>query len=293
MHHPVILKEAIGALNLKPGGVVLDATVGGGGHASEILKRITPGGRLIGLDADEAALAISEKALRGHKGSFKLIRENFRNLDSVLLKENIKSLDAILFDIGVSSYQLEDPSGGFGIRQDSKLDMRMDSRLKMTAADVVNRFREKELSEAIKRFGEERFHNRIAAYIVEERAKKPIETTHELAAIIRRAAGSRYQKARIDPATRTFQALRIVVNDELAAFEEGLKKGVSWLAIKGRIAVISFHSLEDRIAKNLFKGYASLGILKIITKKPLRPSDKEIESNPRSRSAKLRVAERM
>jgi len=293
VHLPVILKEAIGALNLKPGGVVLDATVGGGGHASEILKRIMPGGRLIGIDADETALSIAENALRGCKGSFKLIHENFRNLDNVLLKENIKSLDAILFDIGVSSYQLEDPSRGFGIKQDSRLDMRMDSRLKMTAADVVNRFKEKELSEVIKRFGEERFHNRIAAYIVEERAKKPIETTHELAAIIRKAVGSRCRKSRIDPATRTFQALRIVVNDELAAFEEGLKKAVSWLAIKGRIAVISFHSLEDRIAKNLFKGYASLGILKIITKKPLRPSDKEIESNPRSRSAKLRVAERM
>lgn len=288
-----MLKEAISSLNLKPGYVVLDATVGGGGHASEILKSILPGGRLIGLDADKSALDTAEEKLRAFNGSFKLINDNFRNLDRALSKEGIEALNAALFDVGISSYQLEGKDRGFSIKEDSRLDMRMDPRLTVTAYDIVNGYREKELSEIIKKFGEERFSNRIAGFIIEARSKKPIETTHELAGIINRAAGSRYKKSGIDPATRTFQAIRIAVNDELNALEEGLKKAVNWLDIGARVAVISFHSLEDRIVKNLFKGYAALGVLKIITKKPVRPSGAEIGLNARSRSAKLRVAERM
>lgn len=293
MHQPVMAREVISSLNLKKGDVVLDATAGGGGHSRHILKGILPGGRLIGLDADEAVLKIAENTLEEFRGSFKLINDNFRNLDLILSKENIDNLNAILFDIGVSSYQLEGGMGGFSIKHNSRLDMRMDRRLKVTAYDIVNKYKEKDLSAIIEKFGEERFHNRIAAFIVQERSEKPIETTYELAAVIYNAVGSRYRKTKIDPATRTFQALRIAVNDELGALEEGVKQAVSWLKPGGRIAVLAFHSLEDRIVKNLFKGYSNLGVLKILTKKPMRPSHEEIASNPRSRSAKLRVAERM
>ena len=292
MHQPVMLNEAVTYLNLKKGGVVLDATIGGGGHAREILKRITPGGRLIGIDADVAALKITEETLKDFNRPFKLINNNFKNLDHILKREGIVSLDAILLDIGMSSYQIEDHARGFSMKSDSRLDMRMDPRLKISAYDIVNRYRERDLSEMIKRFGEERYHNRIARSISEERAKKPIETAYELASVIRRAVGFKYRTSRIDPATRTFQAIRIAVNDELASLEEGLKQAISWLKSGGRISVIAFHSLEDRIVKNLFRGYAKLGILKILTKKPERPSQGEVASNPRARSARLRAAER-
>lgn len=293
VHQPVMLKEAISFLNLKPGNIVLDATLGGGGHARQILKKISPNGKLIGLDADEAALKLAADALKDYHGSFILINENFRNLDRALSKENIKSLDAALFDIGISSYQLEDGSRGFSMKSDARLDMRMDRALKISAYDIVNRLKEKDLSDIIEKFGEERLHNRIARHIAQARSGKPIETTGELAEIIRKAVGFRYKNSRIDPATRTFQALRIVVNDELAALEEGIKKAVPWLSPAARIAVISFHSLEDRIVKNLFRGYAALGVLKIITKKPMRPAQEEVISNPRSRSGRLRIAERV
>ncbi len=293
MHRPVMLEEAISSLNLKPGHLVLDATVGGGGHSREILRKILPGGRLIGLDADEEALRAASENLKEFAGNFKFINENFRYLDKALAGEGVKSLNAAIFDVGVSSFQLDDASRGFSIKSDSPLDMRMDKRNDITAYDIVNRYKEKDLSDIIFRYGEERFHNRIAKRIVSERARKPIETTGELSGLVRRAIGTGQKNFRIDPATRTFQALRIAVNDELAALEEGLKKVVSSLDIGGRIAVIAFHSLEDRIVKNLFKGYAGLGVLKIITKKPVRPSEEEARDNPRSRSGKLRVAERI
>lgn len=293
MHRPVMLEEAISSLNLKPGHLVLDATVGGGGHSGEILRKILPGGRLIGLDADEEALRIASENLKEFAGNFKFINENFRYLDKALAKEGIKSLNAAIFDVGVSSFQLDDASRGFSIKSDSKLDMRMDKRSDITAYDIVNRYKEKDLSDIIFRYGEERFHNRIAKHIVSERARKPIETTGELSTIVRRAIRPGHRDFRIDPATRTFQAIRIAVNDELAALEEGLKKIVSSLDIGGRIAIITFHSLEDRIVKNLFKGYAGLGVLRIITKKPVRTRDEEARDNPRSRSGKLRVAERI
>lgn len=288
-----MFNEVLRLLDLKPGKVVLDATVGGSGHSAEILRRIAPDGLLIGIDVDDVALETAGKSLKDVGGSFKLIKGNFRNLDSILSREGIKAVDAAIFDIGVSSYQLDEEERGFSIKGEGRLDMRMDKSLKLTAFDVVNKYKENELSDIIYKFGEERLSRRIARFIVEERFKKPIETTRELAQIIRRAAGSRYKNSRIDPATRTFQAIRIEVNDELGALDEGLKKAVSWLAVGARIAVISFHSLEDRIVKNLFKGYKSLGILKVITKKPLRPSREEIKANPRSRSGRLRAAERI
>jgi len=288
-----MIKEVIGSLNLKEGQIVLDATVGGGGHAVELLKKVLPGGKLIGLDADPEALKIAEVNLKEYSGSFKLINENFRNLDIALSKEGLKAVDAVLFDLGMSSYQLDGPSRGFGIIKDGPLDMRMDPRLEITAHDIVNRYKEKDLSGLIERFGEERFHNRIARLIVTERSKAPIETTGELASIVHKAVGARYKNTRIDPATRTFQAIRIAVNDELGALEEGLKKAISWLDLGGRVCVISFHSLEDRIVKNLFRGYSDLGVLNKITKKPLRPTGEEIGANPRARSARLRAAERV
>lgn len=288
-----MLKEIISSLELKRGAVVVDATVGGGGHSSQILKKIIPDGRLVGIDADPDALIIAAHTLKDYTGNFTLVNDNFRNIDRILSKENIKDVDAILMDLGISSYQLEDANRGFSIKQESRLDMRMNSRSGITAYDIINRCSEKDLSEIIEKYGEERFHNRIARYISESRRNKPIETTRELAGIIHRAVGYRYRNLRIDPATRTFQAIRIRVNDELGSLEEGLKKAIFWLKPGGRIAVISFHSLEDRIVKNLFKGYSGLGVLKIITKKPLTPSQDEIFDNPRARSAKMRVAERI
>jgi 16S rRNA (cytosine1402-N4)-methyltransferase len=288
-----MLKEVISSLNLKQGGIVLDATVGGGGHARAILDKIAPSGKLIGIDADPAAIARVQENLKDLEGSFKLINANFRNIDRVLSKEGIKTIDAALLDVGISSYQIEDGSRGFSIKENARLDMRMDPSIEISAYDVVNRYRESDLSDIILRYGEERFNKRIARFIVDAREQKPIETTHELAEIVRRAVGSWGKRSKIDPATRTFQAIRIAVNDELGALEEGLKKTVSWLDIGSRIAVISFHSLEDRIVKNLFKGYAALGVLKVITKKPIRPQDDETMMNPRSRSGRLRVAERI
>ena len=287
-----MLREVTGSLNLKSGDIVLDATLGGGGHAREILNRILPDGKLIALDADEAAAERVADILKDYGGAFIFVNENFRDLDRILAKQNIKHINAALFDIGVSSYQLDENSRGFSIRGDGSLDMRIDRRQKLTAHDIVNRLKERELSDIIEKFGEERFHRRIARYIVEARNKNPIATTGELAGVIHRAIGFRSKKYRIDPATRTFQAIRIAVNDELSALEEGIKKAVSWLAPGGRIAVISFHSLEDRIVKNLFRGYAALGVLKVITKKPVRPGPEEVAGNARARSGRLRIAER-
>ena len=293
IHLPVMLKETTHFLNLKPGDVVLDATTGLGGHAKEILRKISPGGKLIGIDADGSALKLAGENLKDFSGSFKLINDNFKNLDAILSKEGVKSLDAILLDLGISSYQIEEYLRGFSIKNDARLDMRMDPRLTLTAHDIVNTYGEDKLADIIFRYGEERFSKRIAKFILQARSKKEIESTHELAGIIRNALGQGYRKKKIDPATKTFQAIRIAVNDELSALEEGLKKAVSWLDVGARICVISFHSLEDRIVKNLFKGYSDLGFLKIITKKPIVASEVEVEANPRSRSAKLRVAERV
>lgn len=288
-----MLKEVLSSLNLKKGAIVLDATVGGGGHSAEILKNISPGGRLIGIDTDPRAIEEAGKVLAEFDGSYRLINSNFRDLDAVLSKEGVKSLDAVVMDVGVSSFQMDDGFRGFSIKEDARLDMRMSPHTTITAHDIINRYKEKDLSDIIEKFGEERFHRKIARFIVEARAQKAIDTTSELAEIVRRAVGHRNRKIKIDPATRTFQAIRIAVNDELGALEEGIKKSVSWLDIGARICVISFHSLEDRIVKNLFKGYAALGVLKVITKKPLRPQDEEIILNPRARSGKLRVAERI
>lgn len=271
---------------------MLDATLGGGGHALQILNRIMPNGRLIGIDADPAALERAAGELQAYTSSLSLAHENFRDLDRVIAASGEGKIDAALFDIGVSSFQLDEAARGFSMRLDAPLDMRMDPRTPLTAADIVNRYKEADLADVIWKFGEERYSRKIARFIVEERSRKRIETTGELSAIVRRAAGGRYRKQRIDPATRTFQALRIAVNDELGALEEALRKAVALLKTGARIAVISFHSLEDRIVKNYFRSCAKEGILKVVTKKPERPSEAEAARNPRSRSARLRVAEK-
>jgi 16S rRNA (cytosine1402-N4)-methyltransferase len=286
-----MLDEVMSSLNLMPGYTVLDATLGGGGHAVEILKRISPGGKLIGLDADASAVAMAASALKDFGASCKLVNENFRDLDKVLVSEGIQKLDASLLDLGISSFQIDDGARGFSLQHDARLDMRMDPRLEISAWDVVNRYKEEDLAELIKNYGEERFARRIARYIVYNRRERPIDTTTQLRSLVHRAV--RGKRGRIDPATRTFQAIRIEVNDELGALEEGLKKSIGYLAPSRRIAVLSFHSLEDRIVKNTFKLHALRGDLKIVTKKPQTASREETLSNPRARSAKLRVAERI
>lgn len=286
-----MLGEVLELLDLRPGKKVLDATLGGGGHSIEILKRIIPGGMLLGCDADQAAVDRCRESLKDFAGSFKLVNANFRHLKDTLDREGLDKIDAALFDIGVSSYQMDEAERGFSIKNPGPLDMRMDRSQKVSARDLVNRLREEDLSGIIKDLGEERFHRRIARAIVESRRQKSIETTDDLAAIVYRAVGGR--RGKLDPATRTFQAIRIAVNDELGALKEGLEQVVARLSTGGRLAVISFHSLEDRIVKNKFKEYSAGGLIKILTKKPLRPTEAEVAENPRSRSGRLRVAERI
>ncbi len=291
MHRPVMLEEVLDFLDLRPGETVLDATLGGGGHSKEILKRITPGGMLLGFDADPEAVERARGLLKEFTGSFKLVNTNFRRLGEALDREGVAKVDAALFDIGISSYQMDKAARGFSIRNSGPLDMRMDPGLKISAKDLVNRLCEEELSGIIKDLGEERFYRRIARAIVEHRREKKIETTEELASVISRAVGGR--RGKLDPATRTFQAIRIAVNDELGALKDGLEQIVNRLNAGGRVAVISFHSLEDRIVKNKFKEYSAGGLVRILTKKPVRPTDAEAADNPRSRSGRLRVAERI
>jgi len=291
MHLPVMLNEVLDFLDLKSGDTVLDATLGGGGHSKEMLKKITPGGMLLAMDADPAAIDRARENFKDFTGSFKLVNSNFRRLGEALDREGIDKVDAALFDIGISSYQMDEGARGFSIKNPGPLDMRMDPGQKISAKDLVNRLREEELSDIIKDLGEERFHRRIARAIVERRREKKIETTDDLASVICRAVGGR--RGKLDPATRTFQAIRIAVNDELGALRGALEQIVDRLKTGGRVAVISFHSLEDRIVKNKFKEYSAGGFIKILTKKPVRPTDAESTDNPRSRSGRLRVAERI
>lgn len=292
-HRPVLIDEVIENLNLTPGKVVLDATIGEGGHSIEIFKKILPGGRLIGLDRDIEALKVSEQRLKPFQKDLLLILGNFRDLDKILESQRVKDVDGILFDLGVSSFQLENPERGFSIKKDGPLDMRMDRSSGLSAFDIVNRSTEEELSMLIRDFGEERFHRRIARRIVKMRKRSPIATTNQLRDLVLKAIPHRAKFYRLHPATRTFLALRLKVNEELDSLAEGLDKAVNSLAPKGRLCVISFHSLEDRIAKRTFIDYSHSGIIRLINKKPITPGAKEIKSNPRARSAKLRVVEKI
>ncbi|MDD5594818.1 MAG: 16S rRNA (cytosine(1402)-N(4))-methyltransferase RsmH [Candidatus Omnitrophica bacterium] len=292
-HIPVMLRESIDYLNLAPGKVVVDATLGTGGHSLAILEKISPGGKLIGIDRDSEGLKIAKERLSAFKNSTEFVYGNFVDIDKILGSLKVKKVDAIIFDLGVSSLQLEDPERGFSFQNEGPLDMRLDRNSYISAYDLVNNLNEEEISTLLRNFGEERWHNRIARYLVRERQKHPISTTRELSEVVIRALPYKHRYYRIHPATRTFQAVRIAVNRELETLQAALEKTVGLLNKKARICVISFHSLEDRIVKFSFRGFASAGVIKIITPKPLTPKEDEIAENPSSRSAKLRVGERV
>ena len=295
VHAPVMLKEAVDLLNPQEGGIYVDCTLGGGGHAKEILSRVGETGHLIAFDKDRHAIERSQKVLAPYLDRVTFMHRDYRFLADVLKELQIDGGDGILFDLGVSSYQVLEPERGFSYNYDAPLDMRMDDSSATTAADLVNTLSEQELGDIIYRFGEERWARRIASFIVEQRKKAPIKTTGQLTEIIKTAIPAAARRKGPHPARRTFMALRIAVNDELSGIEKGLRAGISFLKAGGRIVVISFHSLEDRIVKRIFREYAasSQNSLRILTKKPLVPSEQEVLVNPRSRSAKLRAAEKV
>jgi len=295
LHIPVMLREVIDYLDPKPGQIIVDATLGTGGHSFEILKKITPGGRLIGIDRDEDSLAICRQRFSEFNGSYELVHANFADLDQVLENLGIKKIDGIVFDLGISTYQLKDTERGFSFQQEGPLDMRMDKSSYISAYDLVNNLNENEISNMLWSFGQERWHNRIAHLLVEERRNQPISTTRQLADLVMRAIPYRYRKGyyRIHPATRTFQAVRIAVNRELEILESAIRKAVAILKNKAKICVISFHSLEDRVIKHTFRALKADGLVNIITAKPMTPVASEVAANPSSRSSKFRVAERI
>ena len=295
LHVPVMLDEVIDYLKLAPGQVIVDATMGNGGHSIEILKRITPGGRLIGIDRDESSLEICRERLAEYKDCCEFVHANFSEIDSVLGKLGIDSVDGVIFDLGISTYQLKDSQRGFSFQEEGPLDMRLDKSSYISAYDLVNNLNENELSDMLWSFGQERWHNRIAHLLVEERKVAPISTTKQLANLVMRAIPHRYRKSyyRIHPATRTFQAVRIAVNRELEILESTIKKAVAILKKQARICVISFHSLEDRAIKHTFRALKADGSIEIVTPKPLTPMMSEIDRNHASRSSKLRVATRI
>lgn len=307
-HVSVLLDECIDNLNIKPDGVYVDCTMGGAGHSKEIIKRLSKDGLFIGFDQDINAINTAKERLSEYSDRVKFVHSNFQNLKNELEKIGVYKVDGVLADLGVSSHQLDEADRGFSYMQDAPLDMRMDIRCSFSAYDVVNTYSEAELSKIIKDYGEDNWAKRIAKFIVEGRKEKNIETTGELVEIIKKAIP---KKARIDgphPAKRTFQAIRIEVNNELGVITEMIDDAASIMNEGGRICIITFHSLEDRIVKNAFRDLATdcicpphipicqcdkEALVKVITRKPILPTDKEIEENPRSRSAKLRVAERI
>lgn len=304
-HVTVLLKETIEGLNVKPGGIYVDGTLGGGGHSFKILQLLEDG-KLIGVDQDQDALAAATKRLSIFEGKFIPAHSNFENIKQVLVDLNIEKIDGLVLDLGVSSFQLDEAERGFSYMNDGALDMRMDQTSKFSAWDVVNTYSEGELLKIIREYGEENWAVRIAKFIVEARAEKPIETTFELVDIIKKAIPAKARQDGPHPAKRTFQAIRIEVNNELKIIEKTIEDAVSVMNKGGRIAIITFHSLEDRIVKTTFKRLAEGCIcpkelpvcvcnnkpkIKIITKKPILPSEEELENNPRARSAKLRVAQ--
>ena len=295
LHVPVMLQEVLDSLRLSPGQIIVDATLGTGGHSIEILKRITPGGKLIGIDRDENSLEICRQRLGDFKENTEFVHANFADLDQVLANLGIEKIDGIVFDLGISSYQLHDAQRGFSFQNEGPLDMRLDKSSYVCAYDLVNNLNENEISQILWNFGQERWHNRIARLLIQERRNEPICTTKQLANLVMRAIPHRYRRSyyRIHPATRTFQAIRIAVNRELEILENAVKKAVDILKKQARICVISFHSLEDRAIKHTFRALEADGLIKIITPKPLTPGSAELGVNPSSRSSKFRVAERI
>ncbi len=294
-HTTVLLEETVDGLNVKEGKKYIDATLGGGGHSFEILKR---GGRVLGLDADQDALdfvqeelRIKNQELRFEKKNLTLAKGNFKDIDKIATEFGFEKVFGIVFDLGVSSHQLDTVERGFSFQSTGPLDMRMDRDLSVKAADLVNILTKGELYELFNKLGEEHFAHAISESIVSSRRVSPIKTTSELVEIVRSAVPR--LKHNINPATKVFQALRIAINDEFNNLKEALPKALELLDAHGRLAVIAFHSLEDRIIKNQFKEFAEMGQGVIITKKPISPSFAEIEGNRRSRSAKLRIIEKI
>ena len=286
IHIPVMLNEVIEYLKPEPGKIIVDATMGTGGHSIEIAKRISPGGRLIGIDRDEESLSVCQERLKDFASSTEFVHGNFVDLDTILAGLNIKKIDGILFDLGISSYQLSDPLRGFSFQNEGPLDMRLDRSSYISAYDLVNNLKEEEISTLLLNFGQERWHNRIAHLLVQEREKQPINSTSQLADIVVKSIPARFRRRhyRIHPATRTFQAVRIAVNRELEILETAINKAIDLLDTGGRICAISFHSLEDRVVKHTFRNASVEGRLILITPKPLSPLASEVEANPSSRS---------
>jgi len=306
-HEPVMCKEVLASLACKPGGVYVDGTIGGGGHAQTILEESAPDGLLIGIDRDSNALLAAEKKLQSFGRRKILVKGNFADIHKVLTSLNITKVDGVLLDLGVSSHQLDTGDRGFSFSLDAPLDMRMDQDSRFDACELVNLSSEKELRKIIRDYGEEPMAGRIARAILTKRAAAPIRTTKELADIIFQAVPTAYRQRRVHPATRTFQAIRIAVNDELSSLREGIRKGIDVLNRGGRFSIISFHSLEDRIVKETFRALEKgctcppdLPVcnchgesrLKVLTRRPVYPGIDEIDLNPRARSARLRTAER-
>ena len=289
VHQPVLLEEAVGMLKVIPGGVYMDGTFGLGGHTREILRRSAPDGRVVAFDWDEEAISLGLENVGSCRDRLHVVRRNFREIDRGLKEAGIEVVDGILIDIGLSSLQLEAEGRGFSFNRDEPLDMRMDRRRPVTAAQIVADSTEEELADIFYYYGDEKQARRIAAAVVKQRKKKIIEMTGELAQIVGRAVPKRFHPTRIHVATRVFQALRIAVNEELVNLGEILEKAPDHLKPSGRICIISFHSLEDRIVK---RKLAANPHLRVVTKKPITPGGSEIKSNPRARSSRLRVAER-
>ncbi|HNV24663.1 MAG TPA: 16S rRNA (cytosine(1402)-N(4))-methyltransferase RsmH [Nitrospira sp.] len=294
-HEPVLVDEIVFWLQCKPGGVYVDCTLGYAGLATRILHLTAPDGILIGIDRDAAALDASRARLQGVMSRVHLRHGNFSELKTLVAQVGIQHVDGVIFDLGVSSPQLDRPERGFSFRDDGPLDMRMDQSEGRTAADLIREMPERELADVIYQFGEERYSRRIARAIVEARTQSVIGTTRELAAVVERAVPASYRHGRIHCATRTFQALRIAVNRELDVLEPALRDAVAMVAPGGRVCAVSFHSLEDRIVKHTFRALANGpdSAVRVLTKKPVIASESERDHNPRSRSAKLRVVERM
>ena len=292
MHIPVLLNEVIEYLELKPGMIVVDATAGGGGHSKAILEQIIPGGRLIAIDRDQDAVERVKQELCDYLPNIEVVNGNFSDIDNILRDLGIERINGALFDLGVSSFQIDIAARGFSFLEDGPLDMRFNKEQQLTAYEVVNTFSREELSGIIKDFGEERHAKMAATAIVNARKNKRIQTTLELAEIVKKTLGRKYYKQKLHPAVRTFQGIRIYVNDELSAVKTALEKTINCLDIGGKVCVISFHSLEDRIVKNVFRDNGREGILKILTKKPICATRDEVRNNYRARSAKLRVSEK-
>lgn len=306
-HVSVLLDEVIEGLNIKPDGMYVDGTLGGAGHSSEVAKRLTEGGRLIGIDRDESAIAAASKRLEPYKDRVTIVRDNYLNTLDILEELGIDRIDGMLLDLGVSSYQFDEGERGFSYREDAPLDMRMDQRDELTAFTVVNEYTENELFRLIRDYGEDQFAKNIAKHIVRNRAVKPIETTLELAEIIKAAIPAKFRE-KGHPAKKTFQAIRIEVNSELDILKNSINGLIDALKPGGRLCIISFHSLEDKIVKNAFRiaenpcicpkefpvcvcGRKSKG--RVVTRKAITASEGELENNNRAHSAKLRIFERI